>query len=419
MITILDRRALLRSLTTLAVVVSMRPAAGHAERQIVQVDNSSELARALSSATAGTTIVLADGNYERRDGFALNARGSSGVPIVVRAAYPGRARLNGTFSINGGAYVCIWGLNFEGPTAGLQITGEHHKVIGCRFAEFGSSANFTHNAAVTLPSRTDSLEIAYCLFEKPANFAPWYSVERDGAWPQFRFGIRGRHEADRAPYGLHIHHCHFRDFPPKPSPNYRSAQADAIEIAPIGSAFDTHNLIEYCMFENINDDSGAICDIKAGSAGIFQYNTALNCAGRIDLRSATNWTIRHNWLENTQGIAVYGRDHQLIDNQLSGGASLVRLLRGNGDDSFSGAARPQVVNCLVRCHGGTLRIGTDWSADSLDYLPVDIWVENHRGAVEIQTGATVLENHDYPCGASRAFKLAADQIGPAAAPAIR
>lgn len=415
----MDRRALLRSLTTLSMLASMNPVSGHAERLIIQVGNSNELAQALTLATAGTTIVLADGSYERRNGFALDARGNSGAPIVVRAAHLGRAHLSDELAIRGGAHAWIWGLNFQGPSARLQITGQHHKVIGCRFAEFGSATAFTQDTALNLPSRTDFLEIAYCLFENPASFAPWHSVERDGQWPQYRFGIRGRHEVDRAPYDLHIHHCHFRNFPTKPSSNYRSAQADAIEIAPIGSNFGTRNLIEYCRFENIKDDAGAICDIKAGSDGIFQYNTAINCAGRVDLRSAANWIIRHNWLENTQGIAVYGRDHQLIDNQLGGGASLVRILRGNGDDSFSGAGRQQVVNCLVRCHGGALRIGTDWSGDPLDYLPVEIRVEGHGGSVDIQPGAMVTERRDYLCTESRAFRLAAEQIGPAAAPVIR
>lgn len=419
MTAIMARRTVLRSLTMLSMMASLHPVSGRAAQQIVHVGNGSELARALALATAGTTIVLADGTYERHDGFALDARGDSDAPIVVRAAHPGRARLSDTFAVRGGAHAWIWGLNFQGAAASLQMTGEHHKVIGCRFAEFGRATAFTQDTALNLPSRTDFLEIAYCLFENPTPFAPWHSVERDGAWPQFRYGIRGRHEPDRAPYDLHVHHCHFRRFPAKPSANYRSAQSDAIEIAPIGSAFATRNLIEYCLFENIDDDSGAICDIKAGSAGVFQFNTALDCAGRVDLRSAAAWTIRHNWLENTQGLAVYGRDHQLIDNQLGGGASLVRLLRGNGDDSFSGGGRQQVVNCLVRCHGGGLRIGTDWSGDPLDHLPVDVRVEGHRGAIDIEPGAQVTERHDHPCDASRAFRLTAAQVGPAAAPALR
>lgn len=415
----MDRRAMLTSLTTLSMVAGMHQRISHAERRILQVGSSSELAQALASATAGTTILLADGNYERRNGFALDARGESGAPIIVRAAHLGGARLSDVFAIRGESDVWIWGLNFQGPTASLQITGEHHRVIGCRFAEFGSATAFTQDTAVNLPSRTDFLEVAYCLFENPASFAPWHSIERDGAWPQFRFGIRGRHEADRAPYNLHIHHCHFRNFPAKPSANYRSAQADAIEIAPVGSAFETHNIIEYCLFENISDNSGAICDIKAGRAGVFQYNTALNCSGRIDLRSVDNWAVRHNWLENTQGLAVYGRDHQLIDNQLSGGASLIRLLRGNGENSFSGAGRQRVVNCLVRCNSGVLRIGSDWSGDPLDYLPVDILVEGHLGAMDIETGSRVAVSGDHQCLASRAFRLSTYQVGPIAAPTIR
>lgn len=417
MITTMHRRGLLATMPALAFLAEAGAASDN-EGHIIQVGDGSELARALALATAGTTIVLADGIYDAREGFVLDGQGEGGAPIVVRAARLGGARLTSALLVRGGASTWLWGLNFQGAAARLQIVGERHKVIGCRFANFGRADIFTQDTAINLPSRTDFLEIAYCLFEHPAAFAPWRNIELDGQWPQWRFGIRGRHEPSAAPYDLHIHHCHFRHFPAKPTASYRSAQADAIEIAPIGSDFDTRNIIEYCLMENINDSTGgSICDIKAGRKGLFQYNTAINCPGRVDIRSAREWTLQHNWLENTQGIAAYGQDHRLIANQLVGEGDSIRLLRGNGDENFSGAGRQRVVNCLVRCNSGTLRIGTDWSSDPLENLPLGVRMDGHQGAVSIQPGASVTQQPDYSClDSSEAFKLTASQVGPMAAP---
>jgi hypothetical protein len=386
--------------------------------RVIRVDGGPEFAAALRDAAAGTEIVLTDGVYDGDEPFEIEAQGRRDAPIIVRAAHRGRARLTRELLVRGGGHVWLRGIDFEGATACLRVGGAHHKVLGCRFAGFGRAETFTRATAIDLAARTDFLEIAFCLFEHPAGFAPWRSVDLDGAWPQWRFGIRGRHEWDRAPYRLHVHHCHFRDFPAKPADNYRSAQADAIEIAPLGSDFATNNIIEYCLFENINNGSaGSVCDIKAGSHGVFRYNTAINCAGRVDVRSARGWLLAHNWLEGTEGIAVYGTGHKLVDNRLIGRSGSLRLLRGNGDESFAGTGRQRVVDCLVQCNSGTLRVGLDWSSDPTTHLPMDVRVAGHDGAIESH-GDIDLPTRPLPCVPSNAFRLTAAEVGPEAAPPL-
>jgi hypothetical protein len=380
------------------------------------VSDDNQLASALNEAVAGDQIVLANGTYS--DKTISGKNGTSSAPIVIRAANPGQARINGKLTVNGGSHIWTWGINFQGPTAGIRIAGNQHKILGCRFADFGRSNVFTRDEAIATISRTDSLEIAYCLFENPVGFRSWTSA--DGQWPQWRFGFRSRHESAGAPYDLHIHHCHFRNFPDKPSSDYRSAQSDAIEIAPIGSNFDTRNRIDHCLFESIPDDNGSIIDAKAGRDGIVEYITAINCGGRIDLRDTDNWVLRHIWMENCQGIGVYGKNHTISDVRMSGGSRRIMLHIGNRSytDPPGTDQRRQVSDVAIQCcPEANVRVGLDWTV-SPTLLPRNVQILGSTSSVTIASGSTnVTQSPGYVCTPSKAFKLSPSQVGTAALPA--
>ncbi|HRX72867.1 MAG TPA: DUF2341 domain-containing protein [Hyphomonas sp.] len=379
----------------------------------VNVSNGSQLAAALSNAQAGDHIVLANGSYG--GGFMISGKsGTAEKPIVIRAANLLKATLGGEvqtcLTVSGGAHVWVHGLNFTGYILnGISFSGQRHKFLRCRFADYGRSTYWTRSHGLTTNGRTDFCEIGYCRFENPRTFHTWNSG--DPQWPQWRWGFRagGYLETDAA-YDLTITRCHFANFPNTISSNYASDQSEGIEVAATGLFVPTRMVVSYCLFENMPWSEGAMIDCKGGDQGVVEYCTFVTSNMRaIDLRQCRQWTVRHNWCENTTGISVYGPDHILIGNKIVGVGSIL-LLRGNGDNSRFGNAT--VSNCLLRCNVGPLRIGLDYSSAPLTYLPTGVQVDGHDGTVSIQSGSGVSQNPGYSCPPNQAFKLTAAEVGP-------
>lgn len=373
----------------------------------IKVYNPTQFQSALADARAGDHIVLADGVYS--GSFGIDKTAAPDNPIVILSDNLNQAIITGKLTVEG-AYIQVWKIKFHGPDARMEVSGNRHKVIACWFEGWGSG-NSSY-PALGLPKRNDHLEIAYCMFTKPAGLP---SFTPQGEYP-LRIGIRGRHrlDLDQVSFDTHIHHNYFVDFPKKQG-SYHSGQSDAIEIAPVFIDADTRWIIEYNLFEDIKSTDGSIIDVKSGRKDLVQYNTAVNCNGRMDIRSSQQTTMQFNWLENTKGIAVLGAEHKLIGNHVLGGGSIV-ILKGNGVGP-STTGYDQVKNCLLRCNVGTLRIGLDWSSTGVEYPPVNTTVEGHNpGNISwgIYSGRTFIP--DYSCSPEQAFKLTPAQVGPGALP---
>ena len=419
-IQIADDEGAFEALAAPPIVISEEPGGGETETpdelptpiRTVNVTNASQLTAALADAQAGDEIVLADGSYG--GGFTISGKnGTADNPIVIRAENLLDASLGGEvntcLTISGGSHVWVHGLNFTGYILnGVYFSGQRHKVLRCRFADYGRSTYFTRSHGVTSNERTDFCEIAFCLFESPRALSAW--TPADGQWPQWRWGYRGGYQAATASYDLTIRRCHFRNFPNTSDPDYRSDQSEGIEVAATGLFTPTRMTISYCLFENMPWSEGAMIDCKAGDQGLVEYCTFVTSNMRaIDLRQCRQWTVQHNWCENTTGISVYGPDHTLTGNRIVGTGSIL-LLRGNGDESIYGNAR--VSNCLVQCNIGPLRIGLDYSSASTSYLPTGVQVNGHSGTVNIQPGSGVTQNSGYACPYNTAFKLTSAEVGP-------
>ena len=420
-IQIADDMSAFPTLSDPPIVISEDPGGGEGEPtpegfpealRTVNVSSAGGLTAALADAQAGDHIILADGSYG--GGFTISGKsGTADNPIIIYAANLLQATFGGDvntcLTVSGGAHVWVHGLNFTGYILnGIVFSGQRHKFLRCRFADYGRSTSWTRSHGITSNERTDFCEIAWCLFENPRTLHTWNSG--DPQWPQWRWGFRGGYQASTASYDLTITRCHFRNFPNTISTDYRSDQSEGIEVAATGLFVPTRMTISYCLFENMPWNQGAMIDCKAGDLGLVEYCTFVTSNMRaIDLRQCRQWTVRHNWCENTAGISVYGPDHSLIGNRLVGTGSFL-LLRGNGDESIYGNAT--VSNCLLRCNVGPLRIGLDYSSAPLTYLPTGVQVDGHDGTISIQSGSGVSQNPGYACSANQAFKLTAAEVGP-------
>jgi hypothetical protein len=372
------------------------------------VNNGSDLQARLNAAVAGDHIIVANGTYTGN--YTVPGRsGTAQNPIVIRAANMHGAIFTGNvcIQINGGNHVWVYGLRFNGfRSIGVQWTGNDHRILRNWFSDFGRTNEYINSFAMQTPNRNDRCHIGYNLIENPREFR-----EGGTSFNQTRWGYRGRHPANQSSYDLRIYRNHFRNFPNRKSAGY-SDQAEAIELAPIGGFFDTRYRIEYNLFENFAWTQGGVIDVKAGQAGIIEYNTFVNSGMRaIDIRAVKNCTARHNWMENTQGLSMYGVDHVVIGNRVVGSGGFFAL-RGNGNESLDGSSLARVVNALFQCNIGNLRIGLDYSSTGTSFLPTGVVVNGHTGSVNIQSGSGVTQNPGFSCPTNQAFKLSANQVGP-------
>ncbi|WP_246359155.1 discoidin domain-containing protein [Paenibacillus phytorum] len=105
----------------------------------VPVSTSGELASALSNASAGTTIILANGTYSQTGPFVLsNKNGTASSPITIKAANQGQAIISGgaSLQIQNSSNVVIEGLKFTnlGNTALLLDGSNNIRVTRNQFA---------------------------------------------------------------------------------------------------------------------------------------------------------------------------------------------------------------------------------------------------------------------------------------------
>lgn len=141
-----------------------------AQQPPVRVTNTQELQRALASASPGTTLAMAPGDY---DGFAAtDVRGTAAAPIVVRAEDPAKPPCcRGGIHLSDCAHFEIAGLRIRGAAAnGLNLddggtfaTPSHHVVLrGITVCDIGGAGN---HDGIKL-SGVDDFEVLDCTIER-------------------------------------------------------------------------------------------------------------------------------------------------------------------------------------------------------------------------------------------------------------
>ncbi|WP_305778793.1 chondroitinase-B domain-containing protein, partial [Paenibacillus agaridevorans] len=100
---------------------------------IYRVSNSDELAAAIGRAEPGSTILLADGVYDRNEDYIIEGKAGSDTAILsIRTENKGKASIVGESSIHilNSAYVEIWGLHLQvGRRESIILDGSRHVRI--------------------------------------------------------------------------------------------------------------------------------------------------------------------------------------------------------------------------------------------------------------------------------------------------
>lgn len=353
------------------------------------VTNASELASAIAAAAPGTTIQLADGNWNNVH-IEIDKNGTATAPITIMAQNAGAVSMTGNSRVTmAGEYLALSGLIFENPSNLTQSGSNIEPVIEldeCDHCKILNNKIDGYNGTEAQKSLKfkwilcDGLynEIAYNSFIGKYGVGSIINDNRNASGPDY----------------LSIHHNYFADRSPINGLNEDNDQ-DAIRIGNSSTSLDdSFSEVYNNYFENFFGEIEIISN-KSGSNKYYN-NTFRNYSGCLTLRHGDNCEVYGNYFfaeDNllSAGIRVIGEGHLVYNNYIEGvnsrkpdGANSnatggINVSNGRQNSALNGYFQVRDVqivhNTFVNCDYG-LRIGTRVSSD-LDQEPVNLTLANN------------------------------------------
>ncbi|WP_350276074.1 polysaccharide lyase 6 family protein [Kribbella sp. HUAS MG21] len=311
----MDRRTFLTSSGVVALsVVAARPALAAAQATVTSL---AELQQAINSATAGTTITMANGSYAVPSGSPIrvsNRHGSSSAPITIVAQSRGGVTLTGaqSFVFSGSSDITISGFAFRQSTT-LEIPADCPRIRLTR-----NDLRFAAETGHWVVVRGNDAKIDRNTFHDKATVGCYLVIDGPGS--------------EAMAQRTHILRNHFRDHT-FPGDN----GGEPIRLGVSGRALSIADAtVEYNLFERVNGDPEAISVKSSGNT--IRYNTVRDSLGGIVLRHGNDNRVESNYLlSGDNGIRIYGNDHLIVNNYVDGvaGAGIV-LGSGTERDHYAG-----------------------------------------------------------------------------------
>ncbi|HZX01867.1 polysaccharide lyase 6 family protein [Kribbella sp.] len=309
----MDRRTFLISSGVVALAVG-----GATPAFAATVTSLAELQQAIDSATAGTTITVANGTYAVPSGSPITIsgrHGSSTAPITIVAQSRGGVTLTGeqSFVFSGSSDVTISGFAFRQGTT-LEIPADCPRIRLTRNDFQLATAAGQHWVVV----RGDDAKIDRNTFHDKSTAGVYLVIDGPGteAMAQRTYILRN----------------YFRDH------TYAGANGgEPIRLGVSARALSTADAtVEYNLFERCNGDPEAI-SVKS-SGNLVRYNTVRSSVGGIVLRHGNGTRVESNYLvAGSNGIRIYGNDHLIVNNYVDGvGSAGVVLGSGTERDHYEG-----------------------------------------------------------------------------------
>lgn len=369
------------------------------------VANSSALTTELADQDCGETLSLANGTYTGNRTISRSCPANN--PFIVKCANGlNNCVATGVWTITGSRAI-VTGIDFNGASVRIDITGVNAKFIGNRIR------NRTGTIAMNIGSNSqtgiDDVEVAY------NTIGPFA-----GAATSTHYGIRSNNDfasAGTVPLDAWIHHNDFNGHK-----DGTGNDTDYMEPGN-GSAPYEHTLlsgwyIEDNLFRTYADCNQNAVDMKYGGA-FFLRNTIDNaCSVKLSQRNGSFDIFESNYLD--PGIILtHGRGSKVVCNRGS-----IRVNAGASAYNHTGQLNglnphDQSYQTLVESNNGALSIGhVDSGTDTLPAL--ETTVRNHTGSVSCgleedtvgACGSSPIATPTYECEA--AVKLTTGDVGPEA-----
>ncbi|MEV8371572.1 polysaccharide lyase 6 family protein [Kribbella sp. NPDC056861] len=299
----MDRRSFLGSIGVAAVALQLpRPGTAVAKTTAL-VTSIAQLQSAINSATAGTTITLANGTYAVSSAITVSGRnGTSSAPITIQAETRGGVTLTGSqsFVMSNSSYITVSGFVFQ-QTSSFDLPSSCTRIrITRNDFQLGSAASHW------LVVRGDDVKVDRNVFHDKSTIGCYLVID----------GPSSTVMAKRT----YILRNHFRDH------SFSGSNGgEPIRLGVSSRALDTAGAtVEYNLFERADGDPEGISVKSSGNT--IRYNTIRDSLGGIVLRHGNNNRVEGNHLlAGSNGIRIYGNDHLIVNNYLGdlGSAGIV------------------------------------------------------------------------------------------------
>ena len=380
-----------------------------------QVSTNYELNAAISNASAGTTIILANQTWTDVQ-ININKTGTESNPITIKAQTPGNVFFEGRSNISlGGSYIIFEGVIFQNAS-GLITNGDKIEPI----IEFRDTSNndcvncIVRNIKMDSYNGTSSqetLKFKWIIIYGEYNEVSYSSfIGKNGVGSI----INDNHNNSTPDYSK-IHHNYFADRVPVNNDVNGLNDQDAIRIGVSTTSLSDSFTEVYDNFFNNWSGEVEIISNKCGSNKYYN-NTFRDFQGTLTLRHGNNTEVYGNYFfannnSFSGGIRVIGEDHKIYNNYIegvnhrkpsgsgSGATGGINVSNGKPNSALNEyyqVKNVQIINnTLVNCDLA-IRIGTKVNS-ALTLAPENLIVANN---LMLNSSDSAFEETTVPFGTS-------------------
>ena len=390
---------------------------GIANAQVVS--NKTELQTAISNASAGSIIELADGIWEDVQ-ISINVDATDSEPCIIRAQNLGRVFFEGRANISlGGAYVIFEGVIFQNASGLISRSDRIEPII-----EFRDTSN---NDCVNCHVRNIKIDSYNGLASQEEDIFKWIIIY--GEYNQVSYSsflgkngvgsiINDNHNNSTPDYSK-IHHNYFADRVPVGGDINGLNDQDAIRIGVSTTSLSDSFTEVYDNFFNNWSGEVEIISNKSGSNKYYN-NTFRDYQGTLTLRHGNGSEIYNNYFFANKnafsgGMRVIGEDHKIYNNYIegvnhrkpsgsgSGATGGINISNGKPDSALNEyyqVKNVQIVNnTLVNCDLA-IRVGTKVKS-TLTLAPENLVIANN---IMLNSSDSALEETTAPIGVSSIYQ---------------
>jgi len=297
----------------------------------VTVTSIAQLQSEINKATAGTEIIIKNGNYITSVQISVNnIQGTPAEPIIIRAETIGGVTISGKdgFVLQGTTqYVVIKGFVFKHEA--------YYKLFNS-----ASYCTFTRNVYECIKdSETDANTSSSYLAISGSNNEVSYNTFQNKNFRGPMLSLQGSN-GKIAPNNW-AHHNHFKDFTTSDADNDNTA------VQPGYGRFGdsrANMIIEYNLFENLSADAEGVLSAKCWDV-TFRYNTVKNCL-HTSLRNGQEHKVYGNYFFNSK-LRFADSNHKLYNNVFIGENAGIILFSRLDVSKPTGYSHIRPVNCFV------------------------------------------------------------------------
>lgn len=340
----------------LTVLVLLFVLTSKAHAATINVSNDSQLASALTAASPGDVIVLANGNYS---GLTISTQGTAVAPIEIKAANQGKAVFNsGVIHLQGANYTTLNGIKVttsggsktvdgKSRNVGVLIEGNNNRITRSTFQlNVTGTTEWVLIAGNSNNNRVDYSEFGPATVGGHYIMAVGYQTIASVTNPTDRTNWANYQSPynPNMPRYTQIDHNYFHD-------NSNGLETICLGCAGMAGDYqDTYMVVEYNLFENCDGDA-EIVTIKA-SNNTVRFNTIKTSSGMLSSRAGNKNSIYGNFMlqgnkSGAGGIKIYEKDHKVYNNYIDGASEYPILLGGGDAYTDSSFAHAQVFRATV------------------------------------------------------------------------